>query len=177
MPKIIENARSQILEEARRILKREGYTALTIRKTANALGIGVGTIYNYFPSKEYLAAGVMLEDWKEITRRFSGPDAPGSPEGLLHALFDQLRSFSAVYSPVWEDYEQHKGSVPLFDRYHRILIEELSGYIRASLPPEQVRQEPYLAGFLAALVLRFAADRETDYASIRPGILKLLKPL
>ena len=90
MPKIIENLENRLVEEARRQAWEGGYSAVTIRSVAAACGVGVGTVYNYFPSKEYLAAGVMLEDWKEITRRFSGPDAPGSPENLLHALFDQL---------------------------------------------------------------------------------------
>ena len=89
MPKIIENIRERAIEEARGELLRSGYAALTIRGIAAKLGIGLGTFYNYFPSKEYLAAAVMLEDWQELTGEFetglagqSGP-FPGvtSPHG------------------------------------------------------------------------------------------------
>ena len=70
MPKVIDNIRGRAISEAREILIRDGYAALTIRGIARKLEIGVGTIYNYFPSKEYLAAGVMLEDWQELTKDF-----------------------------------------------------------------------------------------------------------
>ena len=60
MPKIIENLRQTLLSAARTLLLREGYAALTIRRVAAISGIAVGTVYNYFPSKELLAAAVML---------------------------------------------------------------------------------------------------------------------
>ena len=56
MPKILENIREKAVAEAREELLGEGYRAMTIRRVAEQLGIGVGTLYNYFPSKEYLAA-------------------------------------------------------------------------------------------------------------------------
>ena len=51
MPKIIENIREKLLEEARRQVMEEGYEAMTIRSVAGACGVGVGTVYNYFSSK------------------------------------------------------------------------------------------------------------------------------
>ena len=64
MPKKIENLKDMILQDARIILKKQGYEQLAIRKVANDCHIAVGTVYNYFPSKEMLAAYVMLEDWQ-----------------------------------------------------------------------------------------------------------------
>ena len=64
MPKIIENIRQNLLEEARRQVLQEGYSALTVRSVAAACGISVGTVYNYFPSKDMLIASFMLEDWQ-----------------------------------------------------------------------------------------------------------------
>ena len=62
MPKIIENIKEQIIEEAKRQLFENGYAKTTIRSVAKACGIGVGTIYNYFPSKEMLISAFMLDD-------------------------------------------------------------------------------------------------------------------
>ena len=36
-----------------------------MREAARRCGVAVGTLYNYFPSKDALAAAVMLEDWHE----------------------------------------------------------------------------------------------------------------
>ena len=63
MPKIIINAREEILKEAKRQLLENGYSATTIRSVAKATGIATGTVYNYFPSKDMLLASFMMEDW------------------------------------------------------------------------------------------------------------------
>ena len=65
MPKIIENLRDQLLQEARKQIAERGYTGTTIRSVAGACGVGVGTVYNYFSSKEMLIAAFMMEDWQK----------------------------------------------------------------------------------------------------------------
>ena len=52
MPKIIENLREKLVREAQYQVEERGYSALTIRSVANACGVGVGTVYNYFASKD-----------------------------------------------------------------------------------------------------------------------------
>ena len=63
MPKIIENIREKLLSEAKRQVMENGYSAMTIRSVAAACGVGTGTVYNYFPSKDMLVASFILEDW------------------------------------------------------------------------------------------------------------------
>jgi len=62
MPKRIENLRENILACAKKEMLAQGFDALNIRNVARGCGIAVGTVYNYFPSKDMLAAAVMLED-------------------------------------------------------------------------------------------------------------------
>ena len=64
MPKIIENVREQLLAEAKKQVFEHGYADTTIRSVARACGLGVGTVYNYFSSKEMLIATFVYEDWK-----------------------------------------------------------------------------------------------------------------
>ena len=56
MPKIIENLREQLLSEAKKQVKERGYAATTVRSVAKACGLGTGTVYNYFKSKDMLIA-------------------------------------------------------------------------------------------------------------------------
>lgn len=60
MPKIIENLKDRLLQEAQRQMDQCGYGALTIRGIAKGCGVGVGTVYNYFPSKDALLATYLL---------------------------------------------------------------------------------------------------------------------
>ena len=66
MPKLLPQIRENALVETRRVLNEEGYDALTMRTVAASCGIAVGTLYNYFPSKEYLTGCVVLEDWNDV---------------------------------------------------------------------------------------------------------------
>ena len=59
MPKIIENVREQLLAEAKKQVFEHGYADTTIRSVARACGLGVGTVYNYFSSKEMLIGKVI----------------------------------------------------------------------------------------------------------------------
>ena len=85
MPKKLDKIKERALEEARQILFQEGYLSLTVRRVAQALQIGVGTIYNYFPSKDHLIAGVMLEDWQEALLAFEA-EGIGEAEAVNVAM-------------------------------------------------------------------------------------------
>ena len=69
MPKIIANLRERILAEARRQIEEQGYGATTIRSIASACGVGTGTVYNYFESKDMLIASFMVDDWMRCLDR------------------------------------------------------------------------------------------------------------
>ena len=64
MPKKIAELREKMIAYARQALLQEGTSALTVRSTASACGVAVGTVYNYFPSKEGLIEAVILADWE-----------------------------------------------------------------------------------------------------------------
>ena len=174
MPKVIDNIRGRAVSEAREILIRDGYGALTIRGIARILGIGLGTIYNYFPSKEYLAASVMLEDWQELTKDFEALHAGQPAESVIADLFALIQTFTRRYDPAWREYEQQGGSRWMIRQYHGMLAEQFSGYIQNALPAGQQEREPYLARFLAELTIRFGSDVTMTYGMISPAVQKLL---
>ena len=66
MPKLIEDPEKKILECAKKIVQIEGYDALNIRKLAGISDISIGTIYNYFSSKDSIIDRIMIGYWYEF---------------------------------------------------------------------------------------------------------------
>ncbi|MDY3301166.1 MAG: helix-turn-helix domain-containing protein [Lachnospiraceae bacterium] len=65
MPKIIENIRESLVENAEKVLLEEGISAVTVRRISAESGIASGTVYHYFSSKEDILAAVFLKRWIE----------------------------------------------------------------------------------------------------------------
>ncbi|MBP5153839.1 MAG: TetR/AcrR family transcriptional regulator [Lachnospiraceae bacterium] len=174
MPKIIENIRENALAEARKELLADGYRGMTLRRVAGALGIALGTVYNYFPSKEYLAAGVMLEDWQELSRGFEARSEGMDVRSKLAALFEMVRTFTERYSLSWAQYEDHKTAESMRVRYHDVLVKQFAGYLTQAFQAENTQTEPWLAPFLAELLLRFGSDGHSRYEDLKEAVEKLL---
>ena len=61
-----ENRRTAILEAARTVFARQGYAATVVEDIAIQAGIGKGTLYLYFPSKEQIYFAALLEDARRL---------------------------------------------------------------------------------------------------------------
>ena len=64
--------RQCLLDCARRIECTEGTDALSIRKLASEANIAVGTVYNYFESKQEVLLAMTEEYWREALREMQG---------------------------------------------------------------------------------------------------------
>ena len=104
MPKIIENLPQRLLEEARRQVEESGFSAMTIRTVAKGCGVGIGTVYNYYSSKEALVASFMLSDWNNcIAAIQSCADEADTVEPVLKAIHSSLRLFLQQFAPIFRD--------------------------------------------------------------------------
>lgn len=134
MPKIIKNLRSSILKCAKDELLEKGYDALNIRAVARECGIAVGTVYNYFPSKETLAAHIMMEDWaRELERIRLGCELAQSVSEALRALYDGVTAFYAIYRSVWEGYNFSAGAKSAYGSRRNMLVRQLADCVSAAL--------------------------------------------
>jgi AcrR family transcriptional regulator len=107
MPKIIENVREQLLCEARKQIAERGYAATTIRSVAGACGLGVGTVYNYFESKEMLIASFVYDDWKRYYAEMT--EIPcDDPKVLLEGIHRLLKAFAKENEVLFSDEDAAK---------------------------------------------------------------------
>jgi len=78
--------RKAILETAQRLFAQQGFAATTTRDIARAAGIGVGTLFNYFSTKESVALGLVNDAWARASEAFAeGPPEASSLEEELFA--------------------------------------------------------------------------------------------
>src|SRR5205809_6141050 len=63
-----EQRRCSILQAARAVFARQGYSDTVVEDIAAQTGIGKGTLYLYFPSKEQIYLATMLVDARKLDR-------------------------------------------------------------------------------------------------------------
>lgn len=131
MPKIIENLESKLIEEAKRQIEESGYGAVTIRSVAKACGVGVGTVYNYFSSKEDLLAVHMLGDWNSCVAAIHAVSTySDSPAPVAHCIFDQLVAYAKRHQTIFRDEAAAAAFAGSFGKYHKLLRSQLASPLR-----------------------------------------------
>ena len=152
MPKIIENLEEKLIQEAMRQVREVGYGATTIRSVAKACNVGVGTVYNYFPSKEALIAKFLLEDWRSCIAAIEAVSTySDSPRSVVLCICDQLRLFIARHASIFQDEAAAAGFTGSFSRYH--------GTLRAQLakPLRKFCRDEFTAEFIAESLLTWTS--------------------
>ncbi len=79
------DTRQRILDRARRLLNKKGYDATTTRDLARAADIAIGTLFNYFRTKEDLAMTLLADAADEARTEFRNELRPDA--SLDEALF------------------------------------------------------------------------------------------
>ena len=158
MPKIIENLPQRLLEEARRQIEESGFGALTIRSVAKACGVGVGTVYNYYPSKEALVASFMLNDWMECVAFIEASAAESQTlEPVLRVIHEKLCLFMEQYDPIFQDESASVSYTGSTSKYHSILRSQLARPLR------KFCRDDFTAEFIAEAMLTWTvAGKDLD---------------
>ncbi len=153
MPKIIKNLESRLTEEAKAQVAQFGYGAVTIRSVAKACGVGVGTVYNYFPSKDALLASYMLSDWTRCVDAIQAVSTYSeSPEPVVHCIYDQLLAFAERHKPVFQDEAAAASFAGSSGRYHGLLRSQLAAPLR------KFCESDYAAEFIAEALLTWTME-------------------
>ena len=168
MPKIIENLRQRLVEEARRQVAECGYAAMTIRSVAAACGVGVGTVYNYFTSKDALVAAFLLEDWQESIAKACAVSRESRDAGpVFCCIHRQLQEFTQRNLAVFADETAVSSFSGSPSPYHTLLRAQLAAPLR------KFCADDFTAEFIAESLLTWTvAGRGIE--EIQPLLEKLL---
>ena len=82
-----------VLEAAVRVLKREGFNALTTNRIAEVAGVSIGSVYQYFPDKGAIFSALHRRHIEEIDRMIEVQllrHATSSLDDLIHALIEAM---------------------------------------------------------------------------------------
>lgn len=146
-----EATRDQILAQAARLFRRQGYVATTLRQIADAAGIKAGSIYYHFGSKDEIL-GVVLDDGiravNASVERLVAALPPGAShrdriaaaiEGHLHGLLHHGDFTSAnirIYGQIpTEAKTRHRAVRGAYAKYWDDLLQQArdSGELRADI--------------------------------------------
>jgi AcrR family transcriptional regulator len=121
-----------LLEAATRVFVKEGYAKATTNRIAKAAGVSVGSLYQYFPSKDAIAV--------ELLRRYR--------DGLVELVGTRLgaatpETFTAGVRDLIGELLRAEGINPAL---HRVLIEQV---LRTSARREMLGFEERLEAVLA----------------------------
>jgi AcrR family transcriptional regulator len=162
-----------ILEATARILIKEGYDRASTNKIAAAAGVSIGSLYQYFPSKEAVVAALIERHTQELSQvvlnallKVSAHPIEIGARELIAAAIDAHRVDPELHRVLAEQ-------VPRIGRLGNIDAVERSGHalIRGYL--EAHRSEIDLANLdLAAFILSTTVEALTHAAVLRrPDIL------
>lgn len=176
MNKVV-TSKEEILAASRELVLEKGIMSLSMRSVAEACGVAVGSIYNYFPSKAELLSAAVGSVWGEIFMPFYGREAFGSFLECVSALFETIRAgnekypgFFTVHALNFASPDKEKGK----EAMNRCLAE-LEGRLAEALRQDgQVRAgvfgdvftEEVFAGYVFELMLSIFLRKEESCAAL-----------
>jgi AcrR family transcriptional regulator len=148
---------ADILEAAARVLAKEGAPRFTTARVAEAAGVSVGSLYQYFPSKEAILFRLQADEWNqtgELTNRILS-DTSVPPAERLRAFVRtffrsecdemQLRVALADAAPLYRE-------APEAREHNEEGRRQMLAFIREALPQATARQRAFAADVMKVVV-------------------------
>ncbi len=90
-------SKEKILKAGRELIRRQGWSAVSIRSLAVACGISIGAVYNYFDSKAELVGATVESVWHEIFHRAEDADEFRNTEEYVAWMYERMTYGGAQY--------------------------------------------------------------------------------
>jgi len=164
-----------ILIAAAQVFEAHGYAAGTTNRIASKAGVSIGTLYQYFPSKEAIAVALLEQHISETGQRLHEwvGHMVVEQHGLGEALHDYVTEMMRIHSRQPRLQHMLLEEIPLPERVHQALLESernaaktMAGLLR--LFPEASQGVPEHTSFVIvqtveSLTHRFAAHPDDQF--------------
>lgn len=173
MPKIIENARGMIINEAKKQISANGYENVTIRSIARECQLGLGTFYNYFKSKDLLIATFLLEDWQNrMTKIVEKTENENDPMSVVRVLYDEVKDFIEAYNGIFSSPSAIKTFSTTSAGYHKFVRDQVATPIHNVCVLNGYENAEFLSLFVAESVVTWTVAKR-EYEEISAIVSKL----
>lgn len=150
-----------ILRTARALFATEGYAGLSMRAVAGKLGISLGNLQHYYPTKEHLLEAVLkntLESYERHLATVSAGVRDRSPRERLETVIDQILTDiqqtdkTAIFVEIWALAFRHPFAAALLDKVRAWEEEGIFVMIRDMAPYRDESATRIRAGLIVALI-------------------------
>ena len=167
MPKIVENLRERIVEVTKKQIVENGYSKVTMRSIADACGIGLGTIYNYYKSKDFIVATYMSENWKVCLSNVQSNIDNG--KSILESVYVGLYNFITEHESLFADKKAEISYASNVVKWHTLFRGQIAGIV---LP--LCNNDSFLSEFIAEALISWAIEKK-EFTLLEPILNKLIK--
>jgi AcrR family transcriptional regulator len=162
-----------ILAATARVLVKEGYERASTNRIAEAAGVSVGSLYQYFPSKEALVSALIERHSSEMVRYLeerAGNHPPDAPlrtivREVVHAMVEAHRVDPKLHRVVMEQVPRVGALKRLseLDEHALLLIRAFLESRRAEIRPKNLKLAAFLLASLVEAVTHGAVLLHPEY--------------
>ena len=173
MPKIIENVRGMLIEECQNQITANGYDNVTIRSIAKGCGLGLGTFYNYFKSKDMLIATFLLDDWKaRMEKIVKKNESELDPMVSVCDIYNEINDFIKVHHSIFLAPSAIKAFNMSGANYHKFVRNQVAAPIYNSCVLSGFENAEFLSLYVAESLITWTVAKK-EYEEIAAIISKL----
>jgi AcrR family transcriptional regulator len=166
-----------ILQGAAKIIRRDGIQKFSTNKVAGESGVSIGSLYQYFPSKEAIIAALIDQsfevEYARMKDKLDGLSAKIGPREVLKemlGLYFHIGSEDLVYRKALVDLVSTVDKTAEALRFHRSMGELILNYLSSNFKGEPARLDHETTTFMLTYMLRASA-----LSSVDPNIEKINK--
>jgi AcrR family transcriptional regulator len=148
---------ADILEAAARVLVRDGAHRFTTARVAEAAGVSVGSLYQYFPNKEALLFRLQTDEWQETMgqlERILNDTSMMPLERLRFGVRTFFRSEcdEAAFRNALEEAEPLYREAPESRRHAEEGRELMERFMKEALPAASPRERVFAADLVGTVI-------------------------